>query len=164
MSKIKTVKKFNLTFQKVRLDCRVCNSYDADRTNIPQIVRSLLRRETKHSKFLVFFLGIAGDILGYAEVAEGCQDQITIETISVFRTAVLLSCRSIVVAHNHPKGGGLTEYDLNVTKSIMDAANIVGIPLVEHFVLTGDQVLSTVNALANNQPVEKIRKRRRRNA
>ncbi|MEN9404747.1 MAG: hypothetical protein RL091_3450 [Verrucomicrobiota bacterium] len=56
----------------------------------------------------------------------------------VFRGAILAGATSLVVSHNHPSGDPApSAADVQVTRSLRDAAKIIGIDLLDH-VIVGD--------------------------
>lgn len=157
---MKSIKQFELRTRRVPIGCKVCGSIIKDPTTVAQAARSMFKSETK-AKFFAFYLGLSGEVLGYSEVAKGCQDQITIDPINIFRDAILLSCHSLVIAHNHPRGGGVTEYDVETTKLLQNAGRVIGIPLVDHVVISGGEAISVLPYLAE-QPTVIIKKKRKR--
>jgi len=58
----------------------------------------------------------------------------------VFRTAILGSAASIVVAHNHPSGDpSPSPEDLAITNRLIEAGKILGIELLDHVVVAADE-------------------------
>lgn len=61
----------------------------------------------------------------------------------VFRPAVRDAANCIMVVHNHPSGDPTpSDQDLQVTDRLESAAEIVGIPLVDHIIVAGTRALS----------------------
>lgn len=61
----------------------------------------------------------------------------------VFQRAVLTGAISIVVSHNHPSGTTDPSYeDTVVTRRLRDAGQILGIPILDHIIVTSDAFLS----------------------
>lgn len=57
----------------------------------------------------------------------------------VLRVAILSSAHSIMVAHNHPSGDTTpSEADINVTKRLEEAADLMGIQLLDHLIIGDD--------------------------
>jgi DNA repair protein RadC len=74
-------------------------------------------------------------------------DLISIGTVSesivhpreVFRLAILKNCSSIIIGHNHPsKDLTPSREDNAVTVRLKDASKILGIPLLDHLIVDGD--------------------------
>ena len=54
----------------------------------------------------------------------------------VLRVAILSSAHSIMVAHNHPSGDTTpSEADISVTKRLEEAAELMGIQLLDHLII-----------------------------
>ncbi len=61
----------------------------------------------------------------------------------VFRAAILDSARSIVVMHNHPSGDTTpSDQDISVTERLEEAANIIGIPVIDHIIIGSTGAIS----------------------
>lgn len=57
----------------------------------------------------------------------------------VLRVAILSSAHSIMVAHNHPSGDTTpSEADISVTKRLEEAADLMGIQLLDHLIIGDD--------------------------
>ena len=77
--------------------------------------------------------------------------QITVGTLrnslvhprEVFRPAIADAANCIIVVHNHPSGDPTpSDQDVSVTERLEQAAEIIGIPLIDHIVIAGDKALS----------------------
>ena len=54
----------------------------------------------------------------------------------VFKVAILSNAYSILLAHNHPSGDTTpSQEDLNITKRIKSASEIMGIPILDHLII-----------------------------
>jgi DNA repair protein RadC len=63
----------------------------------------------------------------------------------VFAAAIEDKAASIIIAHNHPSGSlAIGAKDREVTKRIKDAGDLMGIPLVNHIVIAGDDYVSAM--------------------
>jgi DNA repair protein RadC len=61
----------------------------------------------------------------------------------VFRPAIADAANCIIVAHNHPSGDPTpSDQDISVTERLEKAADIIGIPVIDHIVVAGDKALS----------------------
>lgn len=55
----------------------------------------------------------------------------------VFKIALLQNAASIIICHNHPSGClEPSEEDINATKILLAAGDILGIRVLDHFILT----------------------------
>lgn len=61
----------------------------------------------------------------------------------VFKAAILSNAASIIIAHNHPSQDTTpSREDIEVTKRLVEAGNIIGIDVIDHLIIGGDQFLS----------------------
>lgn len=61
----------------------------------------------------------------------------------VLRVAILSNAASIMVAHNHPSGNPEpSEADIVITKRLEEAAEIMGIRLLDHLIIGEDKYVS----------------------
>lgn len=77
--------------------------------------------------------------------------QITVGTLrnslvhprEVFRPAIADAANCILVVHNHPSGDPTpSDQDISVTKRLEEAAEIIGIPVIDHIIVAGDRAVS----------------------
>ncbi len=61
----------------------------------------------------------------------------------VMKTAILSNSCSIIVAHNHPSGNpSPSPEDIEVTKRLVEAGDIVGIDVLDHLIIGEDDFVS----------------------
>lgn len=61
----------------------------------------------------------------------------------VFRPAIADAANCILVVHNHPSGDPTpSDQDISVTERLEAAAEIIGIPIIDHIVVAGDKAIS----------------------
>lgn len=65
----------------------------------------------------------------------GCR-RVPITPAQVFRPALSCYAEGIVLVHNHPEGGPPSGQDEAVTRRLVAAGAVLGIPLVAHLVMT----------------------------
>lgn len=98
-------------------------------------------------KFVVFWLSVAGTVIGLEVIAEGSLSSATVEPREVFRGAIVASCKSIIVAHNHPSGNKEpSKKDLAITEELKAAGKIIGIEVLDHIIFTNHDFYSCSNA------------------
>lgn len=70
-------------------------------------------------------------------VAIGTLNGVNVHPRDVFSIAVRWNAHSIVVAHNHPSGSSLpSKRDVDLTWGLYGAGKMMGIPLVDHIIIT----------------------------
>lgn len=93
--------------------------------------------------FGVIALDAANGPLGFAVVGVGGVREAAVVPIEVYKPAVLLPAAAIIVCHNHPSGNTTpSAADLALTDKLMDVGDVLGIPLLDHIILTEDSYLS----------------------
>ena len=91
----------------------------------------------------VLYLDTANKIVLDQLSEEGDADQIFISTTDIAKKALQVSAKAIVLVHNHPVGDASpSDDDINTTKALKDALNLIGITLFDHIIITKDSVYS----------------------
>ena len=95
---------------------------------------------TDREHFAALFLNNVHRITGAHVVAIGGQQGIgTIEPRTVFRAAISACAVAVVVGHNHPSGDPTpSSPDLATTAHLMAAGRVLGIPVLDHIIVTCD--------------------------
>ena len=77
-------------------------------------------------------------------VSIGDIDQAQIPIQNVFKAAILSNAKSVLALHSHPSGSlDPSRPDLEVTKRMVQAGNIIGIPVTDHIIVAGGTGLHT---------------------
>ena len=93
--------------------------------------------------FVVLLLDGKYRVFGYAEVSLGTLTTTLVHPRETFGPAVRLGAAAVVVAHVHPSGDPEpSAEDLELTRRLIDAGRLLGIPLLDHLVLGGDSFVS----------------------
>nr|WP_272898906.1 DNA repair protein RadC [Brevibacillus laterosporus] len=88
--------------------------------------------------FVCLFLNTKNQVIGKKTVFVGSLDSSIVHPRDIFREAIKRSSASIICLHNHPSGDPApSKEDINVTKILLQAGDLVGIPLLDH-VIIGD--------------------------
>ncbi len=86
---------------------------------------------------LVIFLDARHRVTGYAEVARGTINASRLSPRDVLVPSLLANAAAIAVAHNHPSGDpSPSRADRVVTVALRDAAELVGLQLLDHVIVT----------------------------
>lgn len=63
----------------------------------------------------------------------------------VFRGAIVATCASVILAHNHPSGNlDPSNEDISITKRLSEAGKILDINVIDHLIFTDDGFTSFV--------------------
>jgi DNA repair protein RadC len=104
---------------------------------------SRLAREAKQEEFHLVTLDTKNQPIASHQVTVGTLRNSLVHPREVFRPAIRDAANSILVIHNHPSGDPTpSSQDLDVTRRLEDAAEIIGIPVIDHIIVAGDGALS----------------------
>lgn len=99
-----------------------------------ELLRSRAGRDQEHL-FLITLNG-ANEVIRIHTVSVGLVNRTVVHPREVFRRAVLDNACSVVVAHNHPSGNLEPSLeDLEVTRRLLEAGLLMGIPLLDHLII-----------------------------
>lgn len=102
-----------------------------------------LLRDLKHETFRVLLLDSANHLMRDVKVSDGILNSSLVHPREVFRPAILELAAGIILLHNHPSGNPEpSAEDREVTKQIVDAGKIVGIPVHDHIIITASSFTS----------------------
>lgn len=103
------------------------------------IVMPELRHESREY-FILLALGSKGQVLHLERVAQGTLTSSLVHPRDVFYTAIIQRAAAVILAHNHPSGDpSPSEDDFTLTRTLVEAGGIMGIPVVDH-IIVGDGV------------------------
>jgi len=106
--------------------------------------RFLFENEVKE-KFIVFWLSSANSVIGFETITEGILNASLVHPREVFRGAIVSSCASIIIAHNHPSGNPEpSNEDITITKKLVEAGKIIDINVFDHIIFINDGYTSFV--------------------
>ena len=92
----------------------------------------------KQEEVRVLVLDIKNNLIGDVKVTLGTLTSSQVHPREVFRPAISLAGARIILAHNHPSGDPTpSKQDIEITKKVYDAGEIVGIPLIDHVIIGG---------------------------
>ena len=92
------------------------------------------------------YLNAALHLIGFSEVSHGTVDYSVISPREVFQKALLLGAKNVILIHNHPSGcSNPSTADIDITKRLNDAGNIIGISILDHMIICEDEYYSFKN-------------------
>jgi DNA repair protein RadC len=102
-----------------------------------------LLRDLKHEIFKVLLLDSANHLLRDIKVSDGILNSSLVHPREVFSPAIIEPAASIILLHNHPSGNPEpSPEDIQVTRQIVEAGKIIGIPVHDHIIITADAFTS----------------------
>jgi len=112
----------------------------------PEDVVRLIKTELKDKKkehFFVILLDTRNQYLGKDKVSVGSLDTSIVHPREVLKPALSLSAASVILVHNHPSGDPEpSEEDIKLTKRLVEAAEIMGIDVLDHIIIGDKKYLS----------------------
>jgi DNA repair protein RadC len=131
----------------IELGKRVLQSRPAEKTIVddPSVAAAALSYDLMwqtQERFAVLFLDIKHRILGTKVITIGTATETLAHPRDVFKEVIRQGATRLIVAHNHPSGSlDPSQEDIVLTRQLLEAANILGIPLLDHLILgNGDFV------------------------
>jgi DNA repair protein RadC len=98
--------------------------------------------------FVVLALDARNAVLDEIEVARGSLTGVEVHPREVFRPLIRQAAAAAVVAHNHPSGDAQpSPSDIALTRRLRLAGDLVGIPILDHIVIGGDDFTSVADLL-----------------
>ncbi|AFH94003.1 hypothetical protein S70_10750 [Providencia stuartii MRSN 2154] len=86
--------------------------------------------------FTVLFLNNQHQIISYEELFRGTINRVEVHPREIIRFAMKMNASAIILAHNHPSGNPEpSDADRQVTFRIKEACTLMGIKLLDHFVV-----------------------------
>ncbi len=106
------------------------------------VVRSRLRGKKKEH-FLALLLDTRSQLIKVSEISIGSLDTSIVHPREVFKEAISASAASVIFVHNHPSGDPeASEDDIELTKRLAKAGEIVGIDVLDHIIICDKKYLS----------------------
>jgi len=106
------------------------------------VVRGRLKGKKKEH-FLALLLDTRSQLIRVSEISIGSLDTSIVHPREVFKEAISASTASIIFAHNHPSGDPeASEDDIELTKRLAKAGEIVGIDVLDHIIISDKKYLS----------------------
>ena len=114
--------------------CRLSNSAQAQ-----PIIRKLIEEhgQSDREQFCILLLNAKNEMIGLNIVSTGSVSSAQVCPREVLKPALIASASAILISHNHPSGDiSPSPEDLAITEKIVQAANIIGIQVFEHLIIS----------------------------
>ena len=96
-----------------------------------------------HEVFAIVFLDNRHRVIEYAPLFRGTIDGASVHPREVVKEALRRSAAAVILAHNHPSGvAEPSQADELITNRIRDALALIDVRVLDHFVITGDTIVS----------------------
>ena len=119
------------------------------KVNSPDLAAQLFRDfglgDSPVEIFVVALLDARHTVTSIHEVSKGILSSSLVHPREVFSPAIQLRAAAVIIAHNHPSGDtSPSQEDINVTKRLKEAGLLLGIPLLDHLIITMDDYRSII--------------------
>lgn len=104
---------------------------------------SLCLRDKPYEVFFAVFLDSKHRVIHHQELFRGTVDNASVPIREVVKEALRHNAAAMIVAHNHPSGvAEPSRADKTLTENLYLALGMVGIKLLDHFVVGNSEVIS----------------------
>ena len=123
--------------QQAQENARIRSTLDTGRDVIAMF------RSRQDESVLILCLNASGKVVRRARIAEGDVNAVHFPIRKLVEEALACKAVSVILAHNHP-GGTMapSQEDLDATKAAKAALETVGIRLLDHLIVSGDNYCS----------------------
>ncbi|RZJ46546.1 MAG: JAB domain-containing protein [Chryseobacterium sp.] len=99
--------------------------------------------DLRTEEFWAIFLNQSNKVIHIAQLTQGGINQSIVDIRIVFKTALDHFATGIIVSHNHPSGNlKPSAEDIQITKKITEAGNVMNVQLLDHLIITQNSYLS----------------------
>jgi len=112
----------------------------------PAIAASIFAKDLmwqEQEQFAVLLLDIKHRVLGSHIISKGSATETIAHPRDIFREVIRRGATRVLVAHNHPSGVlSPSSEDLKLTQQLLQAGQVLSIPVLDHLILGNGQHLS----------------------
>lgn len=111
--------------------------------DVVRVVKPMLvGRNREH--FLALALTTRNTLIRIIEVSVGSLNASIVHPRELFKECLAASAASVVIVHNHPSGGEAVASgaDLQLTRRLCKAGDVLGVEVLDHLILSGDDFVS----------------------
>jgi DNA repair protein RadC len=100
-------------------------------------------RDLHHEEFWVLLLSTSNKLIREIRITSGTLNSSLVHPRECFADALKEKAASVIFVHNHPSGNPEpSQEDLSITRQLVEAGRILGIPVYDHVVVGGAQFVS----------------------
>lgn len=109
-----------------------------DSNKVVEFIQAAIQPQTfAEERMYIIALSTKGDVIGYIEHSKGTLNSSLVDVAGIFKFALLCNACSIILTHNHPSGSTTpSQEDIEVTRRVKDAGDLLGVPLLDHIITT----------------------------
>lgn len=100
-------------------------------------------KDEHQEKMIAVYLNTKNEVLKEQTIFIGSLNQAIAHPREIFRLAVKISAARLVIVHNHPSGDTApSKNDLAFTKRMIESGEMLGIEILDHFIIGSEKYLS----------------------
>lgn len=100
-------------------------------------------KDCDREMFCILNLRTKNQVINVNVVGMGTLNSVLVHPREVFKSAILSNASNIILAHNHPSGDPEpSRHDIEVTKRLAEAGNLMGIEVLDHIVVAENRYFS----------------------
>ena len=112
--------------------------------DVERLLRPIIGSESVEV-FVTLLLNGKHRVAGFAETSRGTLTSSLVHPREVFGPAIRMGAAAVIVAHNHPSGDPTpSSEDIEVSRRLKDAGQLLGIPLLDHVIVGDDDSFFSV--------------------
>lgn len=145
------------------MNCKTTRKRITGSMDVPPVFRAILNAEGEIDQdkehFWAMFLDVKNHILRIELVTLGVLDQTVVHPREVFRPAIGISAKSVVVAHNHPSGDPTPSVqDVTLTRRLVECGKILDVQVLDHVIIgrAGEQDSVSLRELQEMGDIDRI--------
>ncbi|MCK9443895.1 MAG: DNA repair protein RadC [Tissierellaceae bacterium] len=114
--------------------------------NEPGTIANLYMDEMRffqREHFRIVLLDTKNQIIVAEEVSVGTLNASIVHPRDVFKAAIKRNANAMILMHNHPSGDPTpSKEDINITRRLIDAGNLIGIKVLDHIIIGDNRYVS----------------------
>lgn len=108
--------------------------------DMAQYMKNAFDAHIEQEQFWVILMNNANLPIARNMITLGLVNQTPIHSREAFRFAIRENASAVIFAHNHPSGNlKASEEDIQTTKELVKAGNLLNIPVLDHIIIADDQ-------------------------
>ncbi|WP_448587413.1 RadC family protein [Thermocrinis sp.] len=125
----------------VEISKRINDPYGSFKISSPQeayrFVKEKVQFDERREHLIALYLTPTNKVISFEVVAIGKMNSLHADPKDILYGAVKSACSSLIILHNHPKGEAKpSKDDLEFTKRLLHACELLGFELLDHIIIT----------------------------
>lgn len=109
-------------------------------TAVAEVIRQVCCENPVVETICVVFLDGRTNLQGVSVIAMGGTNSASVKPSEILQLAIVAGAQGIILGHNHPSGSRFpSKEDHIITDAIAKSCEIVGIPLLDHIIVTEER-------------------------